>query len=286
MQKDLALTDIRIDGGTQQRPVDDAVVSRYVALIKEGANFPPISVIQDGKNNWLFDGFHRFHAYRKLNKKYIAANVENGTKREAIWFSFHANHDHGFPRQDGTGKEIVLKILADTEWVKSTQKAIADWVGVTQQFVSRIIAERKKELAEPPKPQTQKTTTKTTTTKTSESPEPESTPKMLDSVGEVVPTKLMPIFARVDEIKTHIRCMNKMLKEIKEARAKGDLLWVLCKINPLEVEVKNCTRNLKFSLPYAVCRYCRGDGKGCRACGELGFCNEQSYRATAEELKK
>ena len=81
MIKDLALADVRIDGNTQQRPIDDNVVLRYQALIADGVEFPPVEVVFDGHNYWLYNGFHRLHSHRKLGKKYIKADIFEGIKR-------------------------------------------------------------------------------------------------------------------------------------------------------------------------------------------------------------
>ena len=99
MIKQIAIPDIRTDGGTQQRPIDENVVKRYKALYQDGVKFPPVDIIYDGKDYWLWDGFHRFHAQRQLGKKIIETSIEDGSRRDAVWFSFHANHDSGFPRQ-------------------------------------------------------------------------------------------------------------------------------------------------------------------------------------------
>jgi hypothetical protein len=314
MIKDLAIADIRIDGGTQQRPLDENVVSRYRALVEDGTVFPPIDVVQDGNTFFLWDGYHRLEVYRKLNKKYISANIEPGTKREAIWFSFHANHKHGFPRQPGTVKEIVSKILTDEEWSKVSQAEIARWVGVTQQFISKMCKETKaKPIIQPScSPDAISTcdfeTGEVTQTNMTDS-EGESeivrskkvevkrgdqtyemavkgVQPVVDSIGEVVPEHLIPIFSRENEIKDMIRTLNTILKTAKDAMAHNDPLWKYCCLNPLEVHIKNVTGNLRATLPHAVCRYCGGDGKGCRACRELGFMNSLAYRTTADELKK
>ncbi|GAH95143.1 unnamed protein product, partial [marine sediment metagenome] len=74
IKKRLPLKDIRIDGKTQHRKVDDEVVLRYTALMKDGVKFPPIEIIYDGKNYFMWDGAHRYFSHLKLNKKYIEAN--------------------------------------------------------------------------------------------------------------------------------------------------------------------------------------------------------------------
>lgn len=112
-----------------------------------------------------------------------------------------------------------------------------------------------------------------------------STLPLKDSTGRVVPEHLIGIFSRKNEIKIHIHQLNQMLKAIKDACANNDPLYHYIKLNPLEVEVGNVKRNLRFSLPYAVCRYCGGDGRDCRACGETGIANETGYLATPQEMK-
>ncbi|NIP22274.1 MAG: ParB N-terminal domain-containing protein [Phycisphaerae bacterium] len=131
MKKQLFLKDIWIDGKTQQRPVEDKVVARYAALMKDGSVFPPVEIIADGKSNYLWDGYHRVAAARKLGKKYIEANIKEGTQRDAIYLSFSANKTNAFPRQPGTAKGIIEKILKDEEWSKISTREIANHVGVT-----------------------------------------------------------------------------------------------------------------------------------------------------------
>ena len=53
---------IRIDGGTQSRVrVDTDVVAEYAEIIFAGTELPPLSVMFDGAEYWLCDGFHRYH---------------------------------------------------------------------------------------------------------------------------------------------------------------------------------------------------------------------------------
>ncbi|MEE9370741.1 MAG: hypothetical protein V3W45_04635 [Sedimentisphaerales bacterium] len=41
MIKSVPIKDICLDGKTQQRPVEDKVVARYAAMMKDGSVFPP-----------------------------------------------------------------------------------------------------------------------------------------------------------------------------------------------------------------------------------------------------
>ena len=147
--KQIIIKDICLDGGTQMRPLDSDVVLRYAAMMREkdipkGEEFPPVEIITDGENKYLVDGFHRVAAARKNSKIYIEAFVTKGTRREAIFLSFQANKKNAFPRQPGTVKEIIKKILGDEEWAKMSLSEIARYVGCTHQFVSKIQAEIEK----------------------------------------------------------------------------------------------------------------------------------------------
>lgn len=295
MKKQLPLKDIRTDGGTQQRKVDDEVVLRYTALMKDGVKFPPIEIIYDGKNYFMWDGFHRYFSHLKLNKKYIEANIEKGTQRQAIWLSFSANKENAFPRQPGTGKEIVGKILKDKEWSKISEVEIAKWVGVTHQYVNKI----KKEIEAHPatscridsgsESKNKVLRSETVKVKRGGSGYEMKKPvkKVLDSTGKQVPEHLVKYFERANEYRGMIKQLNEMLKTVRKGKEGGDLFYRYIKIENLTAEIGNVKRIFRFALPYAVCPYCGGDEKNaeCRACDGCGFVNEATYRATPKDLK-
>ena len=86
--KQLLVETIRIDGGTQSRAaIDEATVTEYVEAIQAGAKMPPILCYHDGTDMWLAEGFHRFLAYQRAEKRNSLAEVKNGTKEDAAWAS-------------------------------------------------------------------------------------------------------------------------------------------------------------------------------------------------------
>lgn len=301
MTKKIAIKDVRIDGGTQQRPIDDEVISRYRGLLQDGIKFPPIEVMFDGKNYWLVDGYHRWHSYRKAGKNTIQANVTEGTKRAAQWESFSANSKHGLPRQKGTVKAMLIeKIFPDPEWSRLSDADIADWIGgVTRRHVSKCREDYKKAKSKASSRQDKSRKGSTSPNDSependdsssggSEDEEPQADKPVLDTKGVSVPEHLQEVFLRADEIKTHITYLNQMVRTIKEAQAHNDLLWVNCKIESLKSDVGNLRRSLKFSLPYAVCPYCAADinNQDCLACNGHGFLNELQYTAAPKEMKE
>ena len=301
MKKQLPIKDICLDSGTQQRAVDDDVMKRYAALMqeyeraKDGRKFPPVEIITDGKNNFLTDGYHRYFATLRLGKKYIEANIEEGTRRSAIFASFSANKTNAFPRQPGTAKGIVEKILKDEEWAKMSLREIANHVGVTERYVRKLQAELKSyprnssEDKPHSKPKNQLSRAKTRSAKRGESEYEMKVPekKVLDSTGKQVPEHLIKYFERANEYRQMIKQLNGMLKTVREGKEVGDLFYRYIKIENLTAEMGNVKRIFRFALPYSICPYCGADENNaeCRACDGCGFVNEMTYKSTPKDLK-
>lgn len=309
-EQKLLLKDVRTDGGTQQRPIDATALKKYVALAKDGTKFPPVNVCKDDNGvYWLYDGFHRLEAYKKLGWEYVQAEVEPGSKRDAKFYSFAANKDHGVPRPPGTVKRILIKeIFPDSEWSQFTDKILAEWLGVTTRHVrgarKEYEDEMKKATSGGEKPE-QFLISDEATPEPGQRPENYENPPadgsenedneadegsksdvMTDSVGEEVPVHLRKMFIRGQENKARINKLNKMLREVKESIETQDPLYVhIGQIAALRMAVNNVKRVLKTAIPYAVCRYCRGDGRDCRACNGQGWVDKLRYETTAEELK-
>lgn len=139
----LPIDSIRIDGGTQSRAaLNDEAVADYAAIIRDGADFPPVVVFHDGKHYWLADGFHRWHAYRTAGATEIGADVREGTKRDAVLFSVGANIDHGLRRTNADKRSAVLVLLNDEEWSKKPETWIAETAGVSRTLVRAILSEK------------------------------------------------------------------------------------------------------------------------------------------------
>lgn len=133
------LTDIRTDGGTQMRAsLNEDTVAEYANIIRDGTDFPAVTLFFDGSTHWLADGFHRFFAYKQAGAEEIPAEVHQGTKREAVLHSVRANAQHGLPRTREDKRKAVLTLLEDAEWAKWSNREIADRAGVTHPFVSKL----------------------------------------------------------------------------------------------------------------------------------------------------
>jgi FtsZ-binding cell division protein ZapB len=130
---------IRIDKGTQSRvAISQDTVDDYARQMDDGAKFPPVIVFHDGLEYYLADGFHRYFANVKLKNKGIAADIINGTLREAILYSLKANKAHGLRPSNEDKRNAVIKMLNDHEWKEWSDREIARHCGVSHVFVAKM----------------------------------------------------------------------------------------------------------------------------------------------------
>ena len=138
----LDIDKIRIDGGTQVRSeIDNETVAEYAEAMEEGDEFPSIVVFHDGSDYWLGDGFHRYHATRRVGFVEIMADVRKGTLREARRYAIAANRKHGKRMTNADKRHAVTMCLEDAEWATWSDREIARECGVSNRFASNIRAE-------------------------------------------------------------------------------------------------------------------------------------------------
>jgi len=145
--KIIKLSDIAIDGGTQQRvKIDLDVVAEYAEAMQCGAKFPSITVFFDGAQYWLVDGFHRFHAHRTSGIDELSADIHEGTQRDARLFSAGVNGTHGIRLTNADKRNAVMMLLEDPEWTEWTNRDIAKHCKVTHTLVNKMRAEMEEKV--------------------------------------------------------------------------------------------------------------------------------------------
>lgn len=136
---ELAIDTIRRDGGTQARTrIDPVTVADYAEDMEGGAKFPAVVVFFDGTDYWLSDGFHRVAAAETLGRTEIEAEIHEGTRRDALYYSIQANRTHGLRRTNEDKRRAVEVMLADEEWAKWSNREIARRCGVSLDLVNRV----------------------------------------------------------------------------------------------------------------------------------------------------
>lgn len=137
----VALEKLRLDGDTQVRKsLNLEKVEEYAEAMKEGAEFPPVTVFHDGSHYWLADGFHRYHAARKAEQDEILADVKNGTVQEAQLFAFGANSTHGLAMTREERRDVAIRMIKHPLAIDWPNTKIARVVGLSSMTIGRLKA--------------------------------------------------------------------------------------------------------------------------------------------------
>lgn len=126
--RDVALSKIRVDGGTHSREsIRDELVLEYADALRAGEVLPPGDAYDDGTDIWLAAGFHRRNAYEAAGLSKMPLRVHAGTRLDAVIHSASADATHGLRRSDGDKRAAVLMLLREfpdrsTEWLASTAR--------------------------------------------------------------------------------------------------------------------------------------------------------------------
>lgn len=217
-QKVLSLDAIRIDGETQSREgLDVDLYTRYAEKMEAGDNFPPLVVFFDGTDYWLADGFHRYHALRKIGRVSMATQIALGTVRDAILYSFGCNDNHGKRPTPGDVKHKVTRMLKDDEWRKWPDQKIADICECSRSYVQRLRAELFPEQKEEPKTYVHKTGAVTEMQPRKKEEEPSAPAK-------AEPPKPAEHEIKIEQLKEAIETLTKANDDLTDQLAAGSAL--------------------------------------------------------------
>ena len=227
---------IRIDGGTQSRKqVYEDTVKNYTELLLEGVIFTGVTVFNDGKNMWLGDGFHRYHAHKRAGHKTIECDVITGTKRDAWIFSRSANADHGLQRTNEEKRDIVISVLHDIEYADATDREIAKICRVSAMTVGRVRKalelNKKQDLPPPPaaKPSIQPTE--------SEAPQDHSE----DDKIEEMKSEMQFIAEENAKLKDKLAVMNMNVDDEAQVQVAMTIEELRAQVKDLEIQLKAVT---------------------------------------------
>jgi hypothetical protein len=145
----LPIARIRAERAAQPREfLNESVCREYAELIQAGVQLNrdgDCVAFFDGKTYWLADGFHRLRAHVIAGCKAMIVEVRNGGLRDAILYAVGANATHGLRRTNADKARAVGMLIADKEWCKWSDRAIAEKCRVSHRTVG---LHRKRFLAE------------------------------------------------------------------------------------------------------------------------------------------
>lgn len=139
MMKTMNLAALVLDEKLQSRTeIHQDAVDDYAHAMEQGDQFPPLTVFFDGVHYYLADGYHRYHAAKKVGKVSAQCEVVNGTFREAQLYATGVNAKHGMRRSYADKRKAVMTLLEDFEWSQWNNSEIARRAGVSPPFVANL----------------------------------------------------------------------------------------------------------------------------------------------------
>lgn len=142
--KMIPISSITIDQSLQVRVdgLKEETVQDYMNAIGNGVKLPEIVVydLPDG-SRLLSSGFHRLEAHRRLGLIEIAAEVRQGTRREAVDFALQDNLHHGLPLTNRDKKAFLIARMLDKSWDGISNRELAKQIGVSHMTVGNWIDE-------------------------------------------------------------------------------------------------------------------------------------------------
>jgi hypothetical protein len=154
--EDIPIDSIRMVGEAERTQVrertDDNVVEQYAEAVKNGDQFPAVSLVADGDQYLIADGWHRILAHRKADRRLIEAMIlpsfdELDPLTSAIRYALRENQKHGLQLTRGDQRSRAKAALMLPEMQRWTNRKIAREIGVSHQTVARarneLVSERK-----------------------------------------------------------------------------------------------------------------------------------------------
>ena len=309
----LRLDQLRLDGQTQPRAaMNPALIAEYAERMEAGDTFPPVIAFYDGAEYWLADGFHRACAASDADRETTEAIVIAGPERAATQFSLGANAAHGARRTNADKTRAVKIALADPEWAKLSDSAVAELCAVSHKTVAKHRAHlgnsqvtartgrdgRTTNTANIGK--SQKAPTRQIVTKAeyeaqaaaeaaanAEIPPPASdlvVTALTDALGKPIPERCRGAFAGLDDLDTIAKALSRAKAMVTQHIAQQHPTFAAVNLTQLQADLTNARRALTSSAPYAVCPGCAGDG--CKLCNTRGWIGKHTYRTCVPaELK-
>jgi hypothetical protein len=298
--KRLETNAIRVDDELQPRvELCEELIEEYGEAMERGAKFPPVEVMYDGTDYWLWDGFHRYLAAQDLEAKTMLAHITSGTRQDAVWKSLSANATHGLRRSNKDKASAICKALRmKSDW---TDPLIAEHVGVSDESVRKYRAQLESAGTISSAPARLGLDGKKYE-KRRQSRGAGSSPRHSPSKNWKVPRDRQPLPLNPDELwsnKTELRVCSGKVREVKEAMSKAaDVAGVYDMVRYVRHMVMrgyeaghpvyrfldaqqftpalDCVMDsLKEIVPTEVCGYCGGEG--CDECGNRGWVGQTAW---------
>ena len=308
MTKKIKLSEIVTDAGTQVRAgLNEATVTDYAEAMAGGAKFPPVVVFHDGNRYIAADGFHRIHSAVRNGATQIEGDIRKGSKADALKFALGCNAHHGLRRTNADKRHAVGMALK--EFPNLSDRALAEICLVGHPFVADVrraqlesdssstpvkpqfpppprIGRDGVERRLPPPPMVRRGNRPVpdeTSGTTGNMPVPPELPppppsKILDGTGWPVPTQLIPLWQRADEVQELLTILSRVKGALRAAQDGRDKLFGEVNFSSALSQLDQAWTDIKSAKPFAVCPSCQGQlPDNCTLCRGRGLISEYRW---------
>lgn len=108
----MKIKDIKIKKEVYPRHTEEWIRTiRYAEAIEAGAKLPPIDIVKYQGVYVLIDGFHRIQAHKRIQEKFISANIHKDlTEKEIFIMALKLNLKHGIPLTTYDRANAIIKL--------------------------------------------------------------------------------------------------------------------------------------------------------------------------------
>ena len=297
MTKKIKLSEIVTDAGTQVRAgLNEATVADYAEALADGAKFPPAIVFHDGSRYIAADGFHRIHAAVRNGATQIECDVRKGNKSDALKFALGCNVHHGLRRTNADKRHAVE--LAVKEFGKFSDSTLAEICAVNRELVAEVrkinlldssrltppptrIGLDGRERRLPPPPMQRRASTDANGSEAKPAVKPQVPPppsQIVDGTGWPIPTQLIPLWQRVDEVQEMLTALSRVKGALRSAQENKDKLFAEVNFSSALSQLDQAWTDIKTAKPFAVCPTCQGQlPDKCTLCKGRGLISEHRW---------
>ena len=299
--------------------LNEDTVSDYAEAMERGERFPAVTVFTDGAEYYLADGFHRVEALRRIGKKSVMAELQDGDYKAALLYALKANSTHGLRRTNADKRHALEMAWNAREHLfggEPSNALLADTCGVTRQWVIKWLQEQGVNRLHPDTPTAPTMPTRPVRPITAENDNAQaenaqiSAPQMpvrrvgrdgktytvqpmptrpvkpahvvpTDRYGTEIPVGMNGAFddGQLSEIASLISRARVALRNGIDAGAPS---FAAVRQEAL-VQLNNAYSFVTAAKAHCVCRMCQGNG--CKACHERGWQTAEEYERNPREFK-
>lgn len=297
------MSEIVTDAGTQVRAsLNEATVAEYADALADGAKFPAVIVFHDGSCYLAADGFHRIHAANRMGATQIECDVRKGSKADALKFALGCNAHHGLRRTNADKRHAIgmaLKefpkaslpvisrmCLVSEELVKGVSKQLTENGGLNRSGTVIGLDGRERKLPPPPMVRRGTNVADVPPGRMPGSPAgkmPAATPppppsRVLDATGWPIPTQLIPLWQRADEVQEMLTTLSRVKGALRTAQENKDKLFAEVNFSSALSQLDQAWTDIKTAKPFAVCPSCQGQlPDKCTLCKGRGLISEHRW---------